>query len=354
MPISRKEHKGRGAQNPHDACQYRCRCGSTSRNRYGRSDNYQSLPRWNPCNKPYTFSARREGSRLNGKFETRRKSRPSVETKAEHESPSLSKGECTPEIVKKGSVTYGTVYISTDDYTDDILDFRSREDSSSSSSDGYENDDPCRPRLSSRLFDPRVQSDKRRRGHLHDSIDVEGQFQMDLLWVQELLHHMKAFYDTVTVYSYELLKPGDIIYYLEAYVVPIYSAMRKTLVSNHSSAAVNLKGRFAIVVNVYGDSVKVANIYTFGDRGLAEAKSQWLWHEYAGIRSTENDFYQHPTNEGLEIGYSCCEMKEYSASVHLVTGKISLSNQIMIGGHITRESLSRLRGMIDKLENRGD
>jgi hypothetical protein len=214
-------------------------------------------------------------------------------------------------------------------------------------------------RLSDRCFDAEVRADKRSMYQYYSTEDTAYQYDWRIQHVRNMLRFMYVTYNTVAVYSLNLLRAGDIIYYLEAFPIGLHQRVEGKNAAyvggRDCNAAVKLKGRFAIVLDVFGQHVKVAELATFNNKGLAVAKSQKYWHEYAGIRSSDDVNYQHPSqaiNKPLEVGFSCCEIPK-TTSVHLITSRISLSNQIMIAGNITSDSLGRLRTSIRKLESRG-
>ena len=214
---------------------------------------------------------------------------------------------------------------------------------------------PPSDKLSDVLDDPEVTADMHRRVH-HSGWDCARQFNLDLTYVIDMLHHMWERYDTVSVYSLGMLEPGTIIYYLEPYTLGLLQADQgwgtAAVGGPGCTARVHLKGRFGIVLNVFSQHLKVAEMATFGGKGLAQAKAQRCWHEYVGIRSVDQKNYLNPSpNRALEVGFSCCRI-DPKASVHLLTDKISLGSQVLIAGNITSDSLARLQTMVKKLENR--
>ncbi|OAG00169.1 uncharacterized protein CC84DRAFT_1180967 [Paraphaeosphaeria sporulosa] len=121
---------------------------------------------------------------------------------------------------------------------------------------------------------PDVRHDRQRRGYLHRSEYVANQFDVTLRHVRDLLHHMHDHYDTVTCYSMGLLKAGDIIYYIEPFVLGFDQMDEgeaiQVLGGTRFQAAVQAKGRFGIVTHVIGrQTLKVAPMYTFNGDGLA-------------------------------------------------------------------------------------
>ncbi|KAF2657705.1 hypothetical protein K491DRAFT_315350 [Lophiostoma macrostomum CBS 122681] len=214
-------------------------------------------------------------------------------------------------------------------------------------------------RLSDRCLNAEVKEDKRFRAQYYTTEDTAYQYDFQLPWVRAMLRHMHITYDSVAVWSLGLLRAGDIIYYLEAFPLGLHQPVQGNYAAHvggrDCSAAVKLKGRFAIVLDVFGQHAKVAELNTFGNDGLAVAKPQRFWYEYVGIKCSDDRDYQHPsqaTTKPLEVGFSCCEIRK-TTSVHLITSRISLGNQIMIAGNITSDSLGRLRTAIKKLESRG-
>ncbi|KAF2117311.1 hypothetical protein BDV96DRAFT_598225 [Lophiotrema nucula] len=191
-------------------------------------------------------------------------------------------------------------------------------------------------KMSSRLNNPRVIGNWKQRQY-HIGKQVERRFNTNFDWVVDMMAMMNEQYDCCTVYSYGLIMPGDIIYYLSAFVDEYGQA--KT------------KGRFAVVIDVYDQCAKVVDMYTFNGLGLASAKPQHVWYEYVGLWSPAFENYFHPSREDpLELGWACCEMFD-TTSIFLRPGRVTLSDNIMLAGYITKESLSRLRGMIKKVDN---
>jgi hypothetical protein len=208
-------------------------------------------------------------------------------------------------------------------------------------------------RLSQDLQQPAVVADRRRR-EFHRGEESARQFDMTLPYVLDMLHYMYERYDTVSCYSMGLLEAGMIIYYLEPYTLGLdqrdQGCGTAVVGENRYRARVHLKGRFGIIVNKYSHSLKVAQVYSFGDKGL-ESKNPKMWDEYVGVRDVDApDFHTVSKKAPLEVRHSCCEILPTS-SAHLVTSKISLSNQILCAGRITTDSLERLRVMVKEVDD---
>lgn len=198
--------------------------------------------------------------------------------------------------------------------------------------------------------DPRVQRDRKTRGHLHRSEYVANQFDVKLPHVRDLLHHMRDHYDTVTCYSIGLLKPGDIIYYIEPFVLGFDQTddgeAVEVLGGSRFQAAVQAKGRFGIVTHrIGGRTLKVAPLYTFKGDGMA-SKPRSLRNEYLEL-GIEGDFIWSWTRPNVSpmVEKVFCPFKAGSA-VHLVTSRVTLSSQILVAGSITPRSLDTLRESI--------
>jgi hypothetical protein len=216
----------------------------------------------------------------------------------------------------------------------------------------YEQD--FRDRLDSeRLARPEVVADEYKRAGCSGDICAR-QFSFNLKWVREMLRHMYERYNWVTVYSMGMLDIGDIVYYLCPFTVGLHQDVEGYNVASiggpDCTARVQLKGRFGIVVSKSFQNIKVAQMYTFNGKGLAQAKPQHMWREYVGIRETGVRNYQNPSpHKELEVGKTCVDI-DANTSVYLITDKISLTSQSMISGRITDESLKRLRRMISKVD----
>lgn len=213
-----------------------------------------------------------------------------------------------------------------------------------------------RGRLSLTLQRPEVVADKRRRKY-HWGEDCARQFDMSQHYIFDMLRYMYERFDTVTCYSYGLIDLGMIIYYLSPYTLalddPTEGSGTSTVGGPRFHARVHMEGRFGIVVGKYANSIKVAQMYTFSKRGL-QSKPEKVWHEYVGLRAADHsDFYNPSPNKPLEVANSVCDM-DLLTSVHLVTDRVTLSQQILFAGAITFHSRKRLRIMIRKLEKQGD
>lgn len=205
------------------------------------------------------------------------------------------------------------------------------------------------------LQDPEVLADEHRR-KFHWGRDVAEQFNMTFPHVMDMLLHMFDCYDTVTAYSLGMLPPGTIIYYLEPYTLGFDQKTSGGLTAEigpggSNTAMVQMKGRFGIVVDRYSQSLKVAESYTFGGRGLAE-KQRRIWSEYVGLQLPNSPWVENPSdNPPLEVATTVCNFDPKS-SIHLVTNKVSLSSQILIAGRITQEALKGLRNLIKETDGR--
>jgi hypothetical protein len=213
--------------------------------------------------------------------------------------------------------------------------------------------DGMQTRLSNLIKSEAVLADRYRRRY-HWGEEAARQYDLTLPYVIEILRHMWEKFDTVSCYSLGMLELGMIIYYLEPYALGLDQKSQgcgtATVGGRRFEARVHLKGRFGIVVDKYAQSLKVAEIYTFGGQGLG-TKNPKTWHEYVGLRDAEvKDFYNTSPHKALEVANSCCEIPPTS-SVHLVTGKVTLNSQILCAGRITPDSLDRLRIMIRNMES---
>lgn len=217
-------------------------------------------------------------------------------------------------------------------------------------------------RLNPTVHDPAVKYDRRQNHADHMSVKAAHQFDMSLPHVVDLLGYMMDAYDTVTVYTTNLLEEGMLIYYPDPYVVPPNrSAAGVYKVGDNFDVKVKVKGRFAIVVRKFGTNIKVAPVYTFNDQGLS-SKPRGMWKEYAHL--TDEVYNDDPEEEGeileglralrppnkpIQIGEVFCRFKD-TAAVHLLTTTVTLSSQILIAGTITPEALVSLRAMIAKMD----
>ena len=193
-----------------------------------------------------------------------------------------------------------------------------------------------------------VRADDHRR-KLYYGQDTARQFDLSLQHVLDMVDHMYKRYDTVSCFSMGLLEPGMMIYYLESYTVGSDRVDQECgtvrVGGNRFDARVRMKGRFGIVVKKYEQFLQVAQMYTFGNRGLG-SKPPKSWNEYVEVRTVDNlDDHSWSDNKPLEIAQSCCDILPTSWA-HLVTNKVSLSDQILCAGSITPDSLERMRDMI--------
>ncbi|KAF2009739.1 hypothetical protein BU24DRAFT_468089 [Aaosphaeria arxii CBS 175.79] len=220
-----------------------------------------------------------------------------------------------------------------------------------SDTDSKRSTESTESKRSIRLIKPEVQSQISKR-YSHCGPSSELQFDGEIPYVRSILNHMWDSFHTITVYCMGMLEPGDIIYYLRPFTVHHDRVSNSTVRSRSGSTALmQMKGRFGIVVSKFSEHIKVADATTFGHRGIEKAKSRAVFHEYVGL--VEKDCYdnsQSLVHQPLEIE-SICHPFGSLTSVHLVTEKISISNQIMIAGHITSESLTRLWSLIREVED---
>lgn len=205
--------------------------------------------------------------------------------------------------------------------------------------------------LASIVDDSMVKYDRRRRGHFHYGEEVANQFDVSLKHVRDLLHHMYDRYDTVTCFSMHLLQPGDIIYYIEPFVLgsdqEIEGETALVLGGSRFAAAVKVKGRFGIVTKLFSRALSVAPIYTFNGAGLA-SKNPLIHREYVDLFA-EGHFDDETVSphKPLEVGKAFCEMKP-RAAVHLITTSLTLTSQVLIAGSIRSKSLDRLCDLITR------
>ncbi|KAF2439418.1 hypothetical protein P171DRAFT_436089 [Karstenula rhodostoma CBS 690.94] len=205
---------------------------------------------------------------------------------------------------------------------------------------------------------PDVRHDREARGSLHRSELVANQFDVTLKHVRDLLQHMLRKYNTVTCYSVGLLKPGDIIYYIEPFVLgfdqDIEGESASVLGGSRFQAAVQAKGRFGIVTRTIGRrTLKVAPMYTFNGDGLA-SKPLSIHDEYIEL-GRPGQFTWGWTKPKISpvIEKEFCLMKPGSA-VHLITTKVTLTSQVLMAGSITPSSLEWLRSAIILAEESAD
>lgn len=168
-----------------------------------------------------------------------------------------------------------------------------------------------------------------------------------------MLHAMREQFDTVSFYSMSMLVPGMIVYYLKPYTLGLdqddQGCGTAKVGGRRFDARVHLKGRFGIIVDKHMQSLNVAEIYSFGKKGLS-SKKPGLWREYVGLRTGDHEHvHKYSPHGALEVAKSTCEIIPES-TVHLVTDKISLSNQIILAGYITTDSLQRLKTLIREVE----
>jgi hypothetical protein len=251
------------------------------------------------------------------------------------EDQKLEEGECTPEPLSSDSHDSDESF----HYTELLRGIR-------------------QDRLSSILNDPQVQRDSwKRKSHVGNV--AAFQFDLNKDYVRNMLRLMYERFNCVSVYSFAMIEPGDIVYYLSPYVLGLHQTDSGSYVKQvgprDCTARMKMKGRFGIVVAKYKRVVKVAEMTTFNHKGLAAALPQDLWDEYCGIKEFDSEIkYTHPNmdkREPLEIRSSVCTIHELT-SVHLVTNQINECNQIMIAGRLTNTSLESLKRMIRNVEER--
>jgi len=75
------------------------------------------------------------------------------------------------------------------------------------------------------------------------------------------------------------------------------------------------------------------------------------WDDYVGLRDAEiKDFCTVPKKTPSEVVQSYCDIVSTS-SVHMVTNKVGLSDQVLCAGRITVDWLECLRVMIKEMED---
>ncbi|KAL5414270.1 hypothetical protein PMIN04_009092 [Paraphaeosphaeria minitans] len=197
---------------------------------------------------------------------------------------------------------------------------------------------------------PDIRHDRQARGYLHRGEYVANQFDVTLPYVRDLLHHMYDRYNTVTCYSLGLLKAGDIIYYIEPFVLGFDQMDEgqaiEVLGGSRFQAAVKAKGRFGIVTHKIGrQTLKVAPMYTFNGEGLA-SRPPSVRDEYTEL-GLQGNFTWDWTKPNMSpmVEKVFCPLKAGSA-VHLATSRVTLSSQILLAGSITPHSLDLLRSAI--------
>ena len=157
-----------------------------------------------------------------------------------------------------------------------------------------------RDRLDPRVFDAAVSYDRSRNHANHISKDIAYQFDMRVPHILDIMRSMLDKYDTITVYSSNLLDEGMIIYYPEPFVVaPTASVPNSFWIGQDFDMRVKVKGRFAVLLRKYGQHLKVAPIYTFNGLGLS-AKPRGVWREYVQLtdRLTEDEQKDDGPEEG--------------------------------------------------------
>ncbi|KAL1610687.1 hypothetical protein SLS60_002357 [Paraconiothyrium brasiliense] len=201
--------------------------------------------------------------------------------------------------------------------------------------------------------DPRVRLDRQKRRHHYYGELAANQFDVSLKHVRCLLHHMLDRYDTVACYSVHLIEEGDIIYYLDPFIIGLDQEVEGKasdfLGGQRFQAGVKVKGRFGIVTRKIGQTLKVVPISTFNGAGL-ETKPRSVRNEYVELRDPEHCYSRNESpHEPLEVERAFCDMKQ-GAAVHLITSRVSLNSQILIAGSITPGSLEKLRNMVYQIE----
>jgi hypothetical protein len=207
-------------------------------------------------------------------------------------------------------------------------------------------------KLSKALEHPDVIADGYRKRNYRGE-ESARMYDMGQSYVMDMLHHMYNHYNTVSFFSMGLLEPGMIIYYLSPFTLGRHqNNVQGCGIAQVRAARFQLKGRFGIVVNKFGEHLKVAEVYTFNGKGLHLAKPQAVWDEYVGLRCADDkNFHTVSKKTPLEVGQACCDILPTS-SAHLLTSKVTLSDQIMLTGRITVDSLERLRTMVKEMGER--
>ncbi|KAF2638673.1 hypothetical protein P280DRAFT_520121 [Massarina eburnea CBS 473.64] len=213
--------------------------------------------------------------------------------------------------------------------------------------------DVCSQNLSSAMKDPDVMNDYRSRHRYHSGVTCARQFNLSHPYVLSMLRKMYSQFDCVSFCSMGLLEAGMIVYYLAPYTLGLDQASQgegtATIGRHNFSTRVHLKGRFGIVVDKYTQALTVAEVFTFGGKGL-QSKPRRVHAEYVGLQcASDKEFYNPSPYPPLEVAESACDMSK-DMSVHLVTDKIGLSHQILFAGRVTSSSLRNLRDLIKKTE----
>lgn len=152
-----------------------------------------------------------------------------------------------------------------------------------------------------------------------------------------------------------MFQAGDIVCYLEAFPLALQEEGNSSYVSTAGpqscAARMQLKGRFGVLVKKLARHWKVAQIYTFHEKGLEGTVPEFAWGEYVGLKhpSWRSYYNPSPNKKPLEVSYTACAMDK-QAHVHLCPAKVSLSNHIMIAGHISGDSLRRLKKLIARVD----
>jgi hypothetical protein len=201
---------------------------------------------------------------------------------------------------------------------------------------------------------PGVLGDYKRNRSAHWGSECASQFNLSLSWVRLMLQRMHAKFDTMSFCSMGLVEPGMIIYYNAPYILGFDQEGTPGSAycgGDRFSVKVECKGRFAVVVDkfVNSHSFSVAQSYTFNKQGL-QSKPRRMHADYVGLQSAEvRDFWSPSPHQTLEVAESVIDIDPMS-SVHLMTEQISLSNHILYAGRVTDRSLDRLRALIKETE----
>ncbi|ORY17519.1 hypothetical protein BCR34DRAFT_40630 [Clohesyomyces aquaticus] len=164
---------------------------------------------------------------------------------------------------------------------------------------------------------------------------------------RQITKYMWQKYGRITLHSLKPVRPGMIVYWLDAFPIgPGQPATGKVV--EIGGARIQMKDRFGIVVGKSKERLLVVQMYTFRGRGLEAARAPHLWPEYVEIYSESSGFSQVSPHESLEVDFSCCSMDK-NISVHLIPTAISLGSQIMIAGKINSDSQSYLMQLVREL-----